>query len=83
MLYYFIYFIYSFIYFIDYFEDEPIFRIPTNVEDEAIFIISINFDKIHIFMKTKKNRGEIPVIFPLVSRPNLFYVSESRGFGFY
>ncbi len=41
------------------------------------------FSKITIFMKTKKNRGEIPVIFPLVSRPNLFYVSESRGFGFY
>ena len=34
-------------------------------------------------MKTKKNRSEIPVIFPVVSRPNLFYVSESRGFGFY
>ena len=33
-------------------------------------------------MKTKKNPDAIAVIFPVVARPYLCYVSESKGFGF-
>ncbi len=33
-------------------------------------------------MKTKKIPDAIPVIFPVVARPYLCYVSESKGFGF-
>ena len=32
------------------------------------------------FMNTKKNRGKIPSNFPVVARPYLCYVSESKGF---
>ena len=33
-------------------------------------------------MKTKKNPDAIAVNFPVVARPYLCYVSESKGFGF-
>jgi hypothetical protein len=42
----------------------------------AIFIKNTDF------MKTKKNPDAIPVNFPVVARPYLCYVSESKGFGF-
>ena len=47
-----------------------------------LIVFFVCFIKITAFMKTKTIIDATTIIFPVVARPYLCYVSESKGFGF-